>query len=47
MFKEILEYLWQKKAWWLIPPAIMILIFGLMVVFSTTSPLSPFVYMLF
>lgn len=47
MFKELLEYLWQKKNWWLIPPAIVFIIFGLLVIFSTTSPVSPFVYMLF
>lgn len=47
MFKELLEYLWENKIWWLAPPIIIAIIFGVLIVFSTTSPVSPFVYMLF
>lgn len=47
MWKELSEYVWANKKWWLIPPVIIFIIFGLMVAFSTTSPISPFVYMLF
>jgi hypothetical protein len=46
MFKEILEYLWQNKLWWLLPPVIVFIIFGALVLFSTASPVSPFVYVL-
>ena len=46
MVKELLNYLWQNKNWWLIPPIIIFLIFGLIVLFSTSSPVSPFIYML-
>jgi hypothetical protein len=47
MIKELLEYIWQNKLWWIIPPVIIFIIFGVLVAFSTTSPVSPFVYMLF
>ncbi|MFC1711879.1 DUF5989 family protein [Patescibacteria group bacterium] len=47
MFKELLTYLWKNKLWWLIPPIIILIIFGLLIVFSTTSPISPFIYILF
>lgn len=47
MFKELLEYLLQNKKWWLIPPMIVFIIFGFLIVFSTASPINPFVYMLF
>ncbi|MBT3249531.1 MAG: hypothetical protein HN846_04925 [Candidatus Pacebacteria bacterium] len=47
MIKELLEFLWQNKKWWLTPPIIIFIIFGVLVAFSTTSPISPFVYMLF
>lgn len=47
MFKELLQYLWEKKLWWLLPPIIIFIIFGALVLFSTTSPVSPFVYVLF
>ena len=47
MIKELFEYLMKNKKWWLIPPIIVFVIFGLLVAFSTTSPVSPFIYMLF
>lgn len=47
MFKELWDFLMENKKWWLIPPIIVFIIFGALVVFSTTSPVSPFVYMLF
>ena len=47
MFKEIFEYLMKNKKWWLIPPVIVFVIFAMLIVFSSTSPISPFVYMLF
>jgi len=47
MFKELIKYLWKNKSWWIIPPVIILIIFGALVVFSQTSPLSPFIYVLF
>jgi hypothetical protein len=47
MYKDILSFIWQNKKWWLIPPIIIFLLFGLLVAFSTTSPINPFIYMLF
>lgn len=47
MTKELLKFAWQQKKWWLLPPIIMIVVFGLLVAFSTTSPISPFIYVMF
>ncbi|MDQ3008427.1 MAG: DUF5989 family protein [bacterium] len=47
MIKELLSFLLENKKWWLIPPVIIFIIFGLLIVFSTASPVSPFIYMLF
>ncbi len=47
MIKELLQYLWENKIWWLAPPIIIFIIFGGLVIFSNTSPVSPFIYMLF
>ncbi len=46
MFKEIIEYLIKNKKWWLIPPIIIFILLGALIAFSSTSPISPFVYML-
>jgi len=47
MIKQLLAYLWKNKLWWLLPPVIVFIIFGALIAFSTVSPVSPFVYMLF
>lgn len=47
MMKELFQFLMKNKKWWLIPPIIVFIIFGLLVAFSTTSPVSPFIYALF
>lgn len=47
MIKELLEFLLQNKKWWLIPPVITLLLFGALIFLSTSSPVSPFIYMLF
>ncbi|MCC6711070.1 MAG: hypothetical protein IT416_01825 [Candidatus Pacebacteria bacterium] len=47
MFKQLFAYLWKNKSWWLIPPVIILVIFGLLVVFTQASPVGPFIYVLF
>ncbi len=47
MLKELFEYLWKNKVWWLVPPVIIFAIFGVLIIFSSASPVSSFVYMLF
>ena len=46
-FREFGDFLRQNKKWWLLPPVIIFVLFGVLVVFSTASTVSPFVYMLF
>ncbi len=44
---ELLQYLWQRKLWWLIPMLlVMLLVVGLLV-FAQSSAIAPFVYSLF
>jgi hypothetical protein len=44
---EVLVFLWQRKLWWLIPMVAVLLLFGLLLVFATTSGVAPFIYTLF
>jgi hypothetical protein len=46
MYKELFEFLMKNKKWWLLPPLLVILVFGLLVTFTTASPISSFIYML-
>ena len=44
---ELLGFLWQRKLWWLIPIVVVLLIFGLLLVFASSSGIGPFIYTLF
>ncbi len=44
---ELLHYFWKQKLWWMIPMLIVLLIFGLLILFAQSSPLAPFIYPLF
>jgi hypothetical protein len=47
MIKELGTYLWKNRLWWLIPPVIVFLVFGVLIAVSALSPVSPFIYVLF
>lgn len=44
---EILQFLWARKLWWLIPMVTVLLLFGLLLVFASSSGVAPFIYTLF
>jgi hypothetical protein len=44
---EVLAFLWKRKLWWLIPMVAALLVFGLLLIFATTSGVAPFIYTLF
>jgi hypothetical protein len=44
---EMLSFLWQRKLWWLIPMVAALLVFGILLIFATTSGVAPFIYTLF
>jgi hypothetical protein len=44
---ELLAYLWRRKLWWMIPMVTILVLFGLLLVFTQGSALAPFIYTLF
>ncbi len=46
MYKELFQFLMKNKKWWLIPPIIVILIFGILITLTTASQVSSFIYVL-
>ncbi len=44
VLKEFLQFLRQEKKWWLLPLVILLLGLGLLLLFSASSPLAPFLY---
>lgn len=47
IFSELLFFLWKRKLWWLIPMIIILVLFGLLLIFTQTSSVAPFIYSLF
>ncbi len=47
ILKELFAFLWRKKLWWMIPIIVVLVLVAVLVVFSLSTPLAPFVYTLF
>ena len=45
--RELFQFLWARKLWWLIPAVVVLLVFGALIVLATTSGIGPFIYTLF
>lgn len=44
---ELLKFLWKAKLWFLIPLVVVLLAFGLLLIFAQATGVAPFVYTLF
>lgn len=47
MGKELIHFIWENKKWWMIPPILILILFGVLIWVSTATPVSPFIYVLF
>jgi hypothetical protein len=47
VLSEFLQFLREEKKYWLVPIVIVFLLFGLLIVFSQSSAIAPFIYTLF
>jgi hypothetical protein len=45
--RELWQFLRQEKKYWLLPIVIVFVLFGLVIAFSQTSAVAPFIYTLF
>lgn len=46
IFKELWNFMRVRKKWWLMPILLVLIFFGILLVFAQTSPLAPFIYTL-
>lgn len=44
---ELLQFLREEKKYWLVPIVVVFVLFGLLIVFSQSSAVAPFIYTLF
>jgi uncharacterized protein DUF5989 len=47
VLSEFVQFLSQEKKYWLVPIVIVFVLFGLLIVFSQSSAVAPFIYTLF
>jgi hypothetical protein len=47
VLSEFLQFLRDEKKYWLVPIVIVFVLFGLLIVFSQSSAVAPFIYTLF
>ena len=47
VFRELGEFLWHEKKYWLAPIMLILALFGLLLIFAQTSAVAPFIYTLF
>jgi hypothetical protein len=45
--KELFEFMWHNKIWWMVPIVIVLLLFSGLMFLAQSSALAPFVYTLF
>lgn len=44
--RSLLQYLWKERLWWMIPMAVVLLLFGALLLFASSTPLGAFIYAL-
>lgn len=47
VLSEFVQFLREEKKYWLLPIVIVLVLFGLLIVFAQSSALAPFIYTLF
>ncbi len=45
--KDLLQFLRERKKFWLVPVILILLVLGLIIVFGGASAIAPFIYTLF
>ncbi len=44
IIKEMINFLWKEKMWWLIPAIVVVVVLGVLLYLLQSSPLGLFVY---
>jgi hypothetical protein len=44
---ELVEFLWERKLWWMIPMVVVLVLFGTLFILAQSSAIAPFIYTLF
>lgn len=44
---ELLQFMWERKLWWMMPMVFVLLLLGILLIFAQSSAVAPFIYTLF
>ena len=47
ILSELFKFLWERKLWWMIPILVVLLLLGLLIFFTQSSAVAPFIDTLF
>ncbi len=47
IIRELLYFFWERKLWWMIPMVTVLVLLGMLIVFTQGSAIAPFIYTLF
>jgi uncharacterized RDD family membrane protein YckC len=47
IIREFFQFLREHKKWWIAPILVFLVLFGVLVIFASSSALAPFIYSLF
>jgi hypothetical protein len=47
VFKDLFQFVWQRKKIWLVPMIAALLVFGILIVLGGGTAVAPFIYTLF
>ncbi len=45
--RDFCRFLWQQRLWWMVPMVLVLLVFGVLILFAQSAPVAPFIYTLF
>lgn len=45
--RELFQFLWARRLWWLIPMVVVLLLFAGVIILGSTAGVGPFIYTLF
>jgi len=45
--RELIDFLWQNRLWWLLPIVIVLLLVTVLIALTSSSAVVPFIYTLF
>ncbi len=47
VMRELLEFVWKERLWWIIPFFVTLLVIALLLIFAQSPPIAPFLYTAF